>query len=459
VAVSSFAGRLLGSILTIVGVSLLAAGVVLEKRSPEFDVHMWIVLASLLLPIALGSYLFIRRVDRRLESLRASAEALGQGEPGVRVHVDEHDEVASLGRALNAVAARFEEKLKELRNERDASGAVLANLKQGIALLSSDLTIHHANLRFWEIVGLDPPAGRPRLAAARQPPLEEITEEVIRTGIGITREVAIYVEGRGEYEVSVVPVRGESGPAAWLLSIEDLRPERQMTNLRREFVANASHELKTPLTSIRGYAETLLQGGLEDVANRERFVETIRTQAEKLEALVDDLLQLADLDRPDAAPDLKDWDISAIVRELASSFEDLAARRGLRLDVEAPPGIRARADRKRLELAIRNLIDNAIKYTDAGAITLRVERTSSAIRVSVSDTGRGIEPEHLPRLFERFYRVDQGRSRALGGTGLGLAIVKHAVLLHGGQVGIDSKVGEGSSFWFEIPPDGPHPRS
>ena len=454
---TSFARRLFGSILALVGASLVAAGFVLEIRSPEFDVHIWIILASLLLPIAVGLYVFIRRMDRRLESLRASAEALGQGEPGVRVHVDEHDEVASLGRALNAVAARFEEKLKELRNERDASGAVLANLKQGIALLSSDLTIHHANLRFWEIVGLDPPEGSPRLAAARQPPLEEITEEVIRTGIGITREVAIYVEGRGEYEVSVVPVRGESGPAAWLLSIEDLRPERQMTNLRREFVANASHELKTPLTSIRGYAETLLQGGLEDVANRERFVETIRTQAEKLEALVDDLLQLADLDRPDAALDLKDWDVSAIVRELTASFEDLAARRGLRLEVEAPLGIRARLDRKRLELALRNLIDNAVKYTDTGGATIRVERAPTAIRLSVTDTGRGIPPEHIPRLFERFYRVEQGRSRALGGTGLGLAIVKHAIFLHGGRVGVESKPGGGSTFWIEVPTDGPRP--
>jgi two-component system phosphate regulon sensor histidine kinase PhoR len=232
-----------------------------------------------------------------------------------------------------------------------------------------------------------------------------------------------------------------------------------MANLRREFVANVSHELKTPLTSIRGYAETLLSGGLEDEPNRARFVETIRTQAERLEALVEDLLQLADLERPDAALDLKDWDASAIVRDLASSFEDLATRRGLRLEVEARPGIRVRADRKRIEQALRNLLDNAVKYTDSGVITARAERTSSAIRVSVSDTGRGIGPEHLPRLFERFYRAEQGRARALGGTGLGLAIVKHAIQLHGGRVGVDSKVGEGSSFWFEISPDGPHLRS
>ncbi len=458
-AVTSIAGRLFGSILVLVGAALLAAGFVLKHLAPGFTIQAWLALGASLLPIAAGSYFLIRRLDRRLESLRASAEALGRGEPGVRVPVDAHDELASLGRSLNAVAARFENQLDELRRERDASGAVLANLRQGIALLSSDLTIHHANPRFWDIVGVAAPAGRPRVPAARQPILEEIAEEAIRTGGGLIREVSIYVEERNEYEVSVVPVRGVGEPESWLLSIEDLRPERKMANLRREFVANASHELKTPLTSIRGYAETLLHGGLEDEANRARFVETIREQAERLEALVEDLLQLADLERPDAALEVKDWDVSGIVRDLATSFEDLATRRGLRLDVEARPGVRARVDRKRIELALRNLLDNAIKYTDAGVVTARVERTSSAIRVSVSDTGRGIEPEHLPRLFERFYRVEQGRSRALGGTGLGLSIVKHAIQLHGGQVGVDSKVGEGSSFWFEVLPDGPHLRS
>ncbi len=456
---TSFSGRLLGSFLVVVGVALLAAGLVLENQSPGFDIYIWIVLASLLLPIGVGSHLLLRRLDHRIDSLRASADALGQGEPGVRVPVDSHDELASLGRSLNAVAARFEEKLHELRRERDSGEAVLGNLRQGIALLSSDLTIDHANPRFWSIVRIERPPGTPRLAAARQPLLEEIAEEAIRSGTAVVREISIYVEDRSEYEIAVVPVRGEGGLGAWLLSIEDLRPERMMANLRREFVANVSHELKTPLTSIRGYAETLLQGGLEDEANRARFVETIRAQAERLEALVEDLLQLADLERPDAPLDVKDWDISAIVRDLAATFEDLAERRGLRLEVEARPGIRARVDRKRIDLALRNLLDNAIKYTESGRILVRVEPTTSAIRVSVSDTGRGLSPEHVPRLFERFYRVDQGRSRALGGTGLGLAIVKHAIQLHGGRVGVDSKVGEGSTFWFELLPDGPHLRS
>jgi two-component system phosphate regulon sensor histidine kinase PhoR len=456
--VTSIAGRLFGSILVLVVVSLLAAGLLLERASPGFDALGWGVLGALALPIAAGTLLLVRRLDRRLVSLRDSAELLGSGRSGVRVPVDAHDELSSLGRSLNAVAARYEEQLEALRHERDAGGAVLANLRQGIALLSNDLTIDHANPRFWEIVGVTPTAERLRLAAARQPLLEEIAGEAIRTGASLMREITIYVEEGNEYEVSVVPVRGADKPQAWLLSIEDLRPERKMANLRREFVANASHELKTPLTSIRGYAETLLHGGLEDEANRARFVETIRTQAERLEALVEDLLQLAELERPDAALDVKDWDLSAIVRDLASSFQDLAERRGLRLEVEARPGVRARVDRKRIELALRNLLDNAIKYTDGGVVTARVERTSSAIRVSVSDTGRGIEPEHLPRLFERFYRVEQGRARALGGTGLGLSIVKHAIQLHGGRVGVDSRVGEGSSFWFEVSPDGPHLR-
>jgi two-component system phosphate regulon sensor histidine kinase PhoR len=258
--------------------------------------------------------------------------------------------------------------------------------------------------------------------------------------------------------VTVTPIGGGAGgaPEAWLLSVEDLRPEKAMAALRREFVANASHELKTPLTSIHGYAETLLSGGLEDEANRARFVETIRTQAERLEALVEDLLELADLERPDAALDIKDWDLAQIVREMTATFEELAERRGLQIECDVRPGIRARVDRAKIDLALRNLLDNAIKYTDGGTVTVRIERTAAAIRVSVADSGRGIAPEHIPRLFERFYRVDRGRSRAVGGTGLGLSIVKHAIALHGGRAGVESRVGEGSVFWFEIPPDGPH---
>jgi two-component system phosphate regulon sensor histidine kinase PhoR len=274
-------------------------------------------------------------------------------------------------------------------------------------------------------------------------------------GSSVTREVALYVDEKLEVEISAAPIARGNPPGAWLVSIQDLRPEKIMASLRREFVANASHELKTPLTSIRGYAETLLSGGLDDTENRARFVETIRTQASRLEALVEDLLELADLERPDAPLDLKDWDMGAIAREMGETFEEVAGRRGLSLDVEARRGILARVDRTKIELALRNLLDNAIKYTDAGRIQVTVRDAGGQVRVSVADSGRGIGPEHVPRVFERFYRVDRGRSRALGGTGLGLSIVKHAVLLHHGEVGLESEPGRGSTFWFEVPKRGP----
>jgi two-component system, OmpR family, phosphate regulon sensor histidine kinase PhoR len=253
----------------------------------------------------------------------------------------------------------------------------------------------------------------------------------------------------------VAPIASREPTQEWLVTIQDLRPEKALAALRREFAANASHELKTPLTSIRGYAETLLSGGLEDKENRARFVETIRVQAARLETLVQDLLDLADLERPDSPLDLKDWDVGQITREMGATFEDLARRAGLKLEVTARAGIRARVDRTKIELALRNLFDNAIKYTEAGAIHVHVEETSAGVRVGVTDTGRGIAPEHLPRVFERFYRVDRGRSRSLGGSGLGLSIVKHAVLLHDGKVGVESTPGSGSLFWIEIPRDGP----
>jgi two-component system phosphate regulon sensor histidine kinase PhoR len=449
------------------GTSTVRAGAVLRISIPiaaayvfarRWQTHLWIAVLAVFLAVLAGGYLLGRRIDRRLRAMRLSAEALGRGELKTRILVESHDELAALARVLNSMAERLDSKVTELRAERDLSGAVIANLSEGVALLAPDLSILHANDRFWTLVGAERPAGAfpPRLAATRQPILEEIVRHAMRRGSAIRREAALYVEERREYEIAVLPVRDSPEEGDWLITIRDLKPERTMAILRREFVANVSHELKTPLTSIRGYAETLLQGGLDDEENRARFVETIHAQAVRLEALVEDLLELADLERPDAALDPKDWDLSSLLRDMASGFEELAVRRGLRLDLETPPELHARLDRGRIEVALRNLLDNAIKYTDTGTVRITAGRVAGATRVAIADTGRGIEPEHLARIFERFYRVDHGRSRASGGTGLGLSIVKHAIELHGGRVGVDSSPGGGSTFWFEIPsrPDG-----
>jgi two-component system phosphate regulon sensor histidine kinase PhoR len=417
-----------------------------------------IAAAALLVAIALVVRRAGARSDARILDLRAVVDALGAGRLDTRAPIEAHDDAAALGRSLNEFAASVKARLAEADAERATRDAVLESLPHGIALLSSDLAIRHANRTFWSLVDVEPPAEpSPHLAIARQPALEEIAAEAVRGGRAVIREVSLYVKERTDVEVAISPVRG-GAPAAWLLTIASLRPEREMAALRREFVANASHELKTPLTSIRGYAETLLSGGLEDAENRTRFVETIRAQAMRLEALVEDLLELADLDRPDAELDLKDWDLGAVLRDACAPFEELARRRGLRFGLEIRPGVRARCDRKRIELALGNLLDNAVKYSDAGRVLVRLEPSPGAARVSVTDTGRGIAEEHLPRVFERFYRVDRGRSRALGGTGLGLAILKHAIQLHGGQVGVESRLGEGSTFWFEIPAEGPKDR-
>jgi two-component system, OmpR family, phosphate regulon sensor histidine kinase PhoR len=407
--------------------------------------------------IAVG-YFSLRALDRRFAEVAQSAEAQASGDLAFRAPVDEHDEVGQLARALNDLALSHRTRLVELRAERDARESILGHLPLGLALLERDLTIRHANALFWDMMGLEPPPGVSRLSAARQPALEQIALDAQSHGRGLVRDVTLYRGGRREYEARITPIGAEgSHPESLLLSVEDLGPEKAMAALRREFVANASHELRTPLTSIRGYAETLLGGGLEDADHRVRFVETIRDQAARLEELVEDLLELADLERPDAPLELKDWDLAQIARDLGTTFTDLAGRRGLALTVEARTAAQTRADRKRLELALRNLLDNAVKYTESGSITLKVEPVAGElIRVSVIDTGRGVAAEHLPRLFERFYRVDRGRSRDHGGTGLGLSIVKHVVQLHGGRLGVDSKLGQGSTFWFEIPAAGPH---
>src|SRR5262245_35542456 len=356
------ARRFYFSLLALIAAVLALAGVAIDRGAPGPALGLWLFLVAIFAAFAAAAYPLVAGFGKRLRSLEEAALALAAGDLTARAPVDAHDDLAGMARAINETAEREDRERRALMRQRDEAAAALNFLPLGVALLTRDLAIRHTNGHFWQSVGVDSPSRTPNLAAARQPVLLEICEEAVRTKRSVTREVALYADGRHDVVVSALPVPDAEHAEGWLLTIEDLGPERRAAEIRREFVANASHELKTPLTSIRGYAETLLQGGLADEENRDRFVETIRTQAERLEELVDDLLSLADLERPDAELDLKDWDLGGVARELAASFDDLAARRGLSIEVEAPSGAWVRCDRKRLELALRNLIDNAIKY-------------------------------------------------------------------------------------------------
>ena len=238
---------------------------------------------------------------------------------------------------------------------------------------------------------------------------------------------------------------------AVLLVLHDLTEIEAVNRVRQDFVANVSHELRTPLTSLRGYAETLLDGGLEDEHNRVQFVEVIREQAVRLEALVNDLLSLAELERPDAPQRDAVFDLRVAAARQVTAFSEAARRTGLTLTLEPGEGVPVRAESARLEQVLANLLDNALKYTEHGGVTVRLGSSGTRGWCEVSDTGPGIPQDEQRRIFERFYRVDKARSREKGGTGLGLSIVKHIVALNSGEVSVRSEIGVGSTFRFELP--------
>ncbi|MDB4887863.1 MAG: ATP-binding region ATPase domain protein, partial [Gemmatimonadetes bacterium] len=241
-----------------------------------------------------------------------------------------------------------------------------------------------------------------------------------------------------------------------VITVLDLTVLRRLETIRRDFVANVSHELKTPLTAVSGYAETLLDDSIEP-AQRRRFTETIRDNALRMQRIVDDLLDLSRIESGGWRPRIGPVDVVAVVHEVFSAAQGAAERAGLALRSEiAPDATQLRADPTAFRQILTNLVENAVRYTRQGSVTLRTRRAGAGVWVDVIDTGVGIAPEHLPRIFERFYRVDAGRSRVEGGTGLGLAIVRHLADAHGGRVESSSEVGRGTTisvFFPERAPD------
>jgi two-component system phosphate regulon sensor histidine kinase PhoR len=399
------------------------------------------------------------RFARRLLRLQAVARRIGEGDTAVRAPEAPQDDLGELGRALNEMSGQLETRLDALRRERDDRERILAHMSDGVALLDGADRVVHVNHRFAELLDAAwrPEPGMPFTDFARIPELLDMLAESRRAGRTLERELKPWATRAGSARATVTPL-GDGPPGPVLIVLHDLSETEALQRMRQDFVANVSHELRTPLTTLRGYAETLLEGGLDDAAHREGFVTAMRDGAVRLQALVEDLLALAELERPDATVQRETMDLRALAAEHVEHVRGAAERAGLALELEPGPPVTLAADRVRLAQVLANLLDNAVKYTEHGSVRVAVGSGEDHAWCEVRDTGPGIPARDLPRIFERFYRVDKARARERApggadrtGTGLGLSIVKHALALLGGEVSVVSRVGEGTTFRFIVP--------
>ena len=416
---------------------------------------IWVFL--FLLALGLG-YLFTRSLTGRIESIRKFSEKVAHGNLDARVKEVATDELGSLAESLNATADELQGTIDALREEKNRVAAILEGMRAGVIAIDSEGRITLMNPVLGRILQADlkESLSKKVIEVVRNAELKGILDRVLADKKEATAVVDMALGTRRSFEVVAVPL-GEAGLASGgvVAVLHDITRLKELENIRKDFVANVSHELRTPLTSIRGFAETLLDGALEDKNNNRRFVEIIKSHALRLSDLTMDLLTLATLESESFQLKPERIDLPALVHEVLESFRPVALikRHELEAVIEAglPP---VKADRDRIRQVLINLLDNAAKFThEEGKISLEVrlnaERTG--VELHVKDRGIGIPSSDLPRIFERFYRVDKARSREQGGTGLGLAIVKHIVEAHRGLVSVESTLGQGSDFCVTLP--------
>jgi two-component system phosphate regulon sensor histidine kinase PhoR len=436
-----------------VAVLRLAEPLELVSRLGDSLTRVSVAAASLALLVSVLVLAWISgRFARRMRRLQRVARRIGEGDTGAHAPESPNDDLGQLGRALNHMHRELDARLEALRNERDARERILAHMGDGVALLDDSDRIVHVNHRFAELlaVPLRPEPGTLFTAFTRMPELAEMIVAARRDGRTIERDLKPWATSTRPVRATVTRLGGPgAGPV--LLVMHDLSESEALQQMRQDLVANVSHELRTPLTSLRGYAETLLEGGLDDTEHRESFVRVIRDQAVLLQALVEDLLSLAEMERPDRTMRREPLDLRVLAVEQVGAQRDAARGAGLDLTLEPGDPVPVQGDRVRLSQVLANLVDNAIKYTERGGVNVALGVTGDRAWCEVRDTGAGIPAADLPRIFERFYRVDKARSRDKGGTGLGLSIVKHAIALHDGTVSVESRPGAGSVFRFELP--------
>jgi len=407
--------------------------------------------------IALGVALLLsnvvaKRMSSALGELTRAARRMTDGDLSVRTRLVGSDELAELGRALDRLAGGLATTLGQLRAERDLQRRILEAMQEGVAVVDRDgrIVLINPALRAMLLLGADA-VGKLLLETVRHAQLDELLEGA-RTS-DETSAMEIELPGLKPRRILVHAAQLSGDDDGVLVVFVDVTELRRLESLRRDFVANASHELRTPIAAVRSATETLQSGAMQDTVAASRFVDIIERNAQRLQSLVEDMLELSKLESNEFKLKRERVELGSVVPIVLALFRERAEKKGVRLGAELPQEPTAvQGDARALEHVLSNLVDNAVKYCAPGSgIVVRASTEDDAhVRLVVSDTGPGIPPEHMPRVFERFYRVDAGRSRELGGTGLGLSIVKHMVEAMRGRVSVESEVGRGSTFTVSL---------
>jgi two-component system phosphate regulon sensor histidine kinase PhoR len=417
-----------------------------------------LLLASFLMLILGGaaSLIYSRGFSARIERLKDFSHRVSGGDFRPLPSDDTEDELTDLARALNETAAHLDRTIRTLTGERNQSSAILRSMIEGVAVIDSRERVVFCNRAFAEILNLDAARceGRPLVELVRQADLLDLARRALTSADSLQGSLIIGTVMPRSFAVTATPVKAlEPAANGAVIVLHDITELRRLERVRQDFVANVSHEFKTPLTAIQGFAETLLGGALEDEKNNRRFLEIIRDHAARLGRLTDDLLKLARIEAGKLEVQYQPVSVAELVEGCAATTLFKASQRNIALNLSYPPELPAvRGDAGLLREVLQNLLDNAVQYTSPGGrVDLSaVSRDHEAV-ITVADTGIGIPLADQERIFERFYRVDAARSREVGGTGLGLSIAKHIVEAHGGRLWVESTVGAGSQFHFSIP--------
>lgn len=417
-----------------------------------------IVALALLLVLAFSIvFIFVISwfVSRPLNAMVAAANRMARGDFSKKPSVYSKDEIGELARALTYMSDQIEDKIRKIKQEGAKLDAVLSSMIEGIVVTDekANIILMNPSLRKIFLVDIEPEGKKP-IEVMANAQIQGMVENIInRTSSQAREEISVNAPTEKILMVNGVPITRKGKLEGVVLVFHDITELRRLEKVRQDFVANVSHELRTPIASIMGYSETLLGGALDDKKNAKDFVQIIHEDSSRLASLINDLLDLSKIESGKMKMDLMPINLKPIIERCLGVLKKTIGEKSISVGIDIPSDLpKVRGDDKRLAQVVLNLLDNAVKYTpNGGSVKIKAARVDTDIKVDICDTGAGIPEEDLPRIFERFYRVDKSHSRELGGTGLGLSIVKHIVLAHQGQVYVESFPGRGSTFSFTIP--------